>query len=39
VNAMLEKISRHGERSLTWQEKERMQKISEKRRKEKSDRI
>lgn len=30
IDAMLAKISRYGEKSLTWQERERMQKISEK---------
>lgn len=31
VDAMLEKISKYGEQSLTWQERERMQNISQKR--------
>lgn len=30
IDAMLAKISRHGEKSLSWQERERMQKISKK---------
>lgn len=30
IDEMLAKISRHGEKSLSWQERERMQKISEK---------
>lgn len=30
IDEMLAKISRHGEKSLSWQERDRMQKISEK---------
>jgi len=33
IDAMLAKISKYGQHSLTWQERERMQKISEKRQK------
>lgn len=35
VDSMLEKISKYGEHSLTWKEREKMQAISEKRRKNK----
>lgn len=33
VDAMLDKISKHGEKSLSWNERRRMQKISEKKKK------
>jgi len=36
IDAMLAKISKHGQHSLTWQERERMDKISKKRSQEKS---
>ncbi|MGA8164201.1 MAG: rhomboid family intramembrane serine protease [Waddliaceae bacterium] len=35
IDTMLEKISKQGEQSLTWKERERMQKISELKRQEK----
>jgi hypothetical protein len=34
IDSMLEKISKFGQHSLTWQERERMKEISEKRRKD-----
>ncbi|NGX42503.1 MAG: hypothetical protein K940chlam7_00783 [Chlamydiae bacterium] len=37
IDAMLEKISKHGEQSLTWKEKQRMQEISERRKREKGE--
>lgn len=37
VDQMLSKISKHGERSLSWSERRRMQQISERKRKEQND--